>query len=300
VLALCNPARTVPIEHIYCSWAASSILPASQYRQAFAGLQRFRLLDTAAHALGSLCAALQEMHQLQQLCLLPEDFESTSFLPAALLDALAEGTTLLRILRTTSFVQLIGSSEGGLCAIAKRNPNLVEVSLLDESWVVTDSVVHALAQNCVNLQHFEAVSAKDVTDSAVVALALNCPRLYKLSLRSCANLTNRSILALAGHCPLLAELDVRDSPRITQSALEQLVRSCPELDKLSVSTASLSAAAAERLQKAIKPCGAQITRTPAPVSMWVAAMTADVVSALSGYWSAAAGVIGGHSAVHPS
>jgi hypothetical protein len=99
---------------------------------------------------------------------------------------------------------------------------------------------------------------------------------------------------------MLTLLDVRHSTRVTQSALEQLLHSCPELYKLCVSTTSISTAAAERLQKAIKTCGAQITRTEAPVSMWVVAKAVDVVSALSGYWSAAAGVIGDHSAVHPS
>jgi hypothetical protein len=296
VMALCSPARAAVLDELECFWHMPLHLTASFYKQAFSGIKRFQLFNhIPPSGMSSLCAALHAMPQL-------ESFSITlvgQTVPGAVLDAVAQGTSVLRRIKITARLRMRGDVEGGLINIARHNPHLSTAWLVDCSGGVTGAVLHAFADNCADFSEIYATDASLVTDASLHALASGCPRLSLVILSNCACLTDRSILALAEHCPLLAYLDVRSSPRVTQCALEQLIRSCKKLQHLEVSGVSMTEEVALRLQSLMPGEQARIYRGQIPAPGWVEGTLASVRQALSRCWAAVAAI--GHPVpVHPS
>jgi ribosomal protein L28 len=177
--------------------------------------------------------------------------------------------------------QVLGDAERSLFNIAQRNPGLTHVQLKDMPVGITDAVLHALAEHCTGLRAVELSCANLVTDASVVALARACPRLHTLTLHRCTKLTNHSIKALVNHCRDLCHLDVRDSMLVSASALKTLLRICAHLHCLKISSASMTQAAVQRLQRRNLTRCVWVTRTQVPFSIWVAAKAVSVVSVLS-------------------
>jgi hypothetical protein len=295
ILALGNPARVSPLEELSCSWGVTTTnLSASDYARAFAGVRRLRLSVVMTISASSLGAALREMRYLQHASIEAWYFGS---LPASVLSALAEGTTVLEYLFIAGNVT--GKVESALMGIAQRNPKLVNVELEHSRLVVTDPVLHAFAEHCATLQQLKLSNAQSVTDTSVIALGRGCPRLCTLTLRRCVRLTDRGVIALAENCRSLSCVDIRDSARVSQAALELLLQLRTSL-YLDVSAASLTADEALRLESDAVSRRVCITRTRVPVSAWLAARVASMASAVSGCWVAGAALSGGHSAVHPT
>jgi hypothetical protein len=287
VIALCDPKRVASLDKLECSWAASLQLAATFYQQAFSGIKRFCLLGAEHDSVSSLCFALRAMRQLDSFA---ASFSShtTAAMHASILDAVAQGTSVLRYLSITFYVRVMAEAESALANIARNNPHLHKVWIVDVFGGVTGVLLHALAENCAYFSDVFVMDASLVTDASLCALACGCPRLSNVILMQCTSVTDSSVFALAGNCPLLAYLNVNSSVRISLPALEHLVRSCKKLNSLNVSGVSMTEEAALRLQSLMPGENPKINhgQVPAPAAPgWVQRQVASVRRALSRCWA---------------
>jgi hypothetical protein len=277
IYALCADDRAAAVQRLTCCWEASPLIDTLWFARAFSALTQLTLSSLTEYSISALCSALYVMPSLRELTI-SSDSSQPIALPVAVLEAIAEGCTMLKVLKIE--VRIHGDAEPGLVNIAVRNPGLTGLDVTNVAVGVTDAVVLALATHCAQLTRLRLHSAKLLTDTSLTALARSCPRLNHLALSHCAQLTDRTILALAAHCPGLQELYLAGSTRLRQTALEQLLISCKDLLFLNVSSVSIVESAVERLQRGMRSEHAQIVLSKISTSAWVAAKATRAVTAM--------------------
>jgi len=180
---------------------------------------------------------------------------SDTFLPSALLNAIAVGSPLLEVL-VLKGANLI--TQEGLQIITNNCPLQHSVSLSDS--MATDEYLQSVVQSCRNLSTLEILHAgrsftnvsflsiaryassltrlrmEDCSDVAAGGLEYalkNCQELRDLSLECCISFGITSVMeCVAKHCPLLTHLTIQCRNRYKGGGLTAVAEACAHLKRV--------------------------------------------------------------------
>jgi hypothetical protein len=237
-----RPQSSAPLQELCCRWCVSCT--DDSVTHALSGLRELNIvLDTAPDSVDAFCCAMQWMTQLSGIELQHGPRFKSGVVPARAIHAIADHCH--RLTKAKISANIYGNSQAALEALMRGNPGLRDISVWSERQCITDQVVLALAESCLQLRTLILKSATNLTDTSITQLARRCTALRILNLDTCVFLTDVSVLALAANCPGLTEVNFK---RISEPAVVQLVRSCTKLTDLTVFDTSLSEETAQRLK----------------------------------------------------
>jgi hypothetical protein len=244
-----RPPSSTSVRELFCCWAVSSADVLATHGNVLAALTHLEIAGIGELSMSALCVALRDCVPHLRILVVRPPFQCC--VPAALLDAIAQGCGLLTKLHVDT--QIRGDAQSGLVYIARNNPLLEDLLMSDVTTGITDAVLTALAGSCANLRSLHLFSCRALTDASVTALARGCSRLTDLHLRASTLLTDATMLALADHCRSLQTLYMEDCAQIREPAIVHLVRSCKCPSDFTLAARTISETTARQLQEEFKP-----------------------------------------------
>lgn len=127
-----------------------------------------------------------------------------------------------------------GIRTGVLCAMAKRLPDLEDVSI---KWnnQVNGLFLEALGLHCKRMKHLSCEKIPEIKDFHVESFVKHCPRVETLGF-SHTRMTDASLIAIAEHCPNLQEFCiVNHDDQYTDWGIVAIASQCLNLRKLRLS-----------------------------------------------------------------
>ncbi|XP_033756877.1 F-box/LRR-repeat protein 2-like isoform X2 [Pecten maximus] len=116
------------------------------------------------------------------------------------LASVAKYCTILRELDLSICKMLTGRTLLPLLQDTERAPLLKKAFFSVQK--IEEEVLTALAENCHNLEKFDAAGMETLTDQLLCTMAVNCPRLMHVGIKGCKQVTDAGVCEIARRCPL--------------------------------------------------------------------------------------------------
>ncbi|CAN0914126.1 F-box/LRR-repeat protein 3 [Linum grandiflorum] len=118
-------------------------------------------------------------------------------------------------------------------ALAESCRSLVCLKL-ESCFLVTDKGLYHLASSCVLLEEVDLTDCSGINDSGLEYLS-RCSRLLTLKLGLCFSISDKGVSCIASNCSNLCELDLYRCTGIGDGTLAALANGCTRLKKLNIS-----------------------------------------------------------------
>ncbi|KAK3136736.1 hypothetical protein QOZ80_5BG0441650 [Eleusine coracana subsp. coracana] len=114
---------------------------------------------------------------------------------------------------------------------------------------VSDSLLSAIGEDCVNLVEIGLSKCSCVTDEGISSLVARCSHLKKIDLTCCNLITNSALDSIAENCRMVECLRLESCSLINEKGLERIATRCPNLKEIDLTDCGVNDAALQHLAK---------------------------------------------------
>ncbi|TVU49868.1 hypothetical protein EJB05_01207, partial [Eragrostis curvula] len=114
---------------------------------------------------------------------------------------------------------------------------------------VSDSLLQAIGEGCVNLVEIGLSKCTGVTDEGISSLVAQCSHLRTIDLTCCNLITNSALDAIADNCKMVERLRLESCSLINEKGLKRIASCCPNLTEVDLTDCGVNDEALQHLAK---------------------------------------------------